>query len=203
MRINNHYGCFLRRIMLLLLCICLLTLLPACTQKPSEMSYETPREWTPVYNAHEHYASLGSVFPIAFTERLTEEDIAKILPEKPLPFAVFKAFVKFKEDRTVYSVVLHIGSEESRTIVALGDGAVMNYCCQFREKGENKSPCGTVEYTLYEFDDLLAEAVINDTAICARTNGAMSKQDFEAILECFSWYSSGGPDLDQIVPREH
>jgi hypothetical protein len=167
------------------------------------MSFETPREWTPVYNAHEHYASLGSVFPIAFTERLTEEDIAKILPEKPLPFAVFKAFVKFKEDRTVYSVVLHIDSEESRTIVVLGDGAVMNYCCQFREKGENKSPCGTVEYTLYEFDDLLAEAVINDTAMCARTNGAMSKQDFEAILECFSWYSSGGPDLEQIVPREH
>lgn len=209
MRIDNRYVYFLRRFLLSLLCFCALVILPACTQQPQEMSYETPREWTPVYNVHKHCAFVSRTFPVAFQEYMTDEDIVKILPKKQLPFAVNKAIVKFREDRSVYSVVLYIGSEESYTIVVLGDGVVMNYCCLFSNKGEDRSHCGDVEYTLYEFEllpektGLLAEAVLNDVAMCFRNNGTMSKRDFEAILECFSWYSTGNPNLDQIVPREH
>ena len=110
----------------------------------------------------------------------------------------------FKEDRSVYKVVLYIGSPESYTVVALGEGAVWNACCSFSEKGQNKSLCADVEYTLYEFDgELMAEAIFNNNIMYTRTFGAMGKKDFEAILECFSWYSKGNPDLSEIVPREH
>ena len=204
MRYCKHFGCLLRRVMLLILCVSTLMILSACISESVQMSYDTPRQWKPVYNGHKHGAFISTAVPVAFQERMAEEDIAKILPEKPLPFAVDQAIVKFKEDRSVYSVVLYIGSAENYTAVALGDGAVMNYCCSFRNKGENKSPCGNVEYTLYELDDdLMAEAVINNIPLCARTFGTIEKQEFEAILECFSWYSAGNLYLQEITPREH
>ena len=204
MKINNRYGRGLRKCILLLICICTLLVLTACSNEPAEISYDTPREWTPVYNDHEHGLFISPVLPGAFEEELTQEDIAKLLPSKPLPYEVYRAKVMFKEDRSVYTVVLYIDSPEAKTVVAFGEGAMWSACCAVWKKGENQSLCADVEYTLYEFDnELKAEAVINDTNMHVRTRGAKDKKHFEAILECFSWYSKGKPDLSQIVPREH
>ena len=201
---NNNFVCFFKRGVALFLGVFILLNMPACTMEATNIPYDTPREWTPVYNSHQHEGFCSIADLSAFQERLTEEDLAKILPDKPLPFKVDKAIVKFKEDRTVYEVVLCIGSRESNTTVVIGDGARHNFCCSFLKKGENKSPCGNLEYTLYQVgDDLMAETDIMGANMVARTFGRMSKQDFEAILECFSWYSIGKPKIYTIRPREH
>lgn len=204
MRCSNSLWHFLRKIMPFLLCACLVLGMAGCARESAVVSYDTPREWSPVYNLHQHESFMSMASPVAFQENLTEEDLENILPEKPLPFNVDKATVRFKEDRTVYEVVLYIGSRESYTAVVFGDGSRYNFCCSFLKKGENKSPCGKVEYTLYQVDDdLIAETEIMGVNIVARTFGTMSKQDFEAILECFSWYSSGYPRIYRISPKEH
>lgn len=192
MKYNNRY----RSCLLLLLCVCVLLSMTACSK--------SPRMWTPVYNAHQCRVFVSRAFPIAYEEDLTPEDIASLLPAKQLPFDVFRGSADFMEDRSVYHIALYIGSKEAYTVLSLGPAATMlNACCDFRDTGE-KSRCGNVEYTLFKSDDrLMAEAVINDTLMFARTYGEVDKQDFEAILECLSWYSGGKPNLAKITPKEH
>lgn len=188
----------MRKCFLLFACVCTLLSLIACND------YETPREWTPVYNTHRCVMFVSRAFPIAYEERLSEDDIAEILPSKQLPFEVFRGDVDFMEDRSVYNVSLYIGTKSACTVLAMGPGAIyLNACCNFRDTGE-KSICGSVEYTLYEADNkLMAEVVINDMPMFFRTYGEVSKQEFEEILECFSWYARGKPNLSKIEPKEH
>lgn len=209
MKTCNH----LRKRFLLFLCFCTFLVLTACqktipqpdiTEEPLEISYDTTREWMPVYNAHECELFVSMVLPIAFEETLTQEDIEKILPTKPLPCDVYSGKAMYKEDGTVYGVILYIGSPEKYITMAMGEGAAQSACCALMTPGKDKSFCGDVEYTLYEHgDELMAEAAFNGTLSFARVFKAMEKQEFEAILECFSWYPDGKPDLTQIVPREH
>lgn len=204
MKHNNHYSSSFRKTMLLLLCVCNLLVMPACTSESSDMSYDTPREWTPVYNLHEHDIFILRSIPIAFHEDLSEEDLKEILPDKPLPFEVHSAIVAFQEDGSVYSVELGIGSENGDMCVFFSRDTTLYSCCMIMNKGKYKSCCGDLEYTLYDSNgDLMAETEILGTSMLARTYGSMSKQDFEAILECFSWYSTGKPKIYSITPREH
>jgi len=188
----------MRKCLLLFVCACTLLSLTACNDR------NTPREWTPVYNTHRCLSFVSRAFPIAYEERLSEDDIAEILPSKQLPFEVSSGRVDFMEDETVYHIVLYIGTESARTVLSMGPGAIyLNACCNFHDTGE-KSICGSVEYTLYEADDrLMAATVINGTSMFFRTYGEVDKQDFEEILECFSWYTRGKPNLSKIKPKGH
>lgn len=201
---NNNFVCFFKRGVALFLGVFLLLNMPACTMEATNIPYDTPREWTPVYNLHEHDFFISRSIPIAFHEDLSEEDLKEILPDKPLPFEVYSAIAAFQEDGSVYSVELGIGSENGDMCVFFSRDTTLYSCCMIMNKGKYKSCCGDLEYTLYDSNgDLMAETEILGTSMFARTYGSMSKQDFEAILECFSWYSIGKPKIYTIRPREH
>ena len=195
------HGNGLRKLALLFLSVFSTLTLSSCA---SENNYDMPREWNPCYNTHEHSDFVCIEDPTVYNRTMTEGEIIKILPNKPLPFDLFDARVGFQKDMTTYKVVLYIGSPDRYFIIVLGEGARFNACCSFRNKGDIVSQCGSVRYTLYESEsDLMAEAEINGVSMFARTSGSFGtndKQEFEAILECFSWYSFNAPRIDGIRP---
>ena len=181
----------------LLLCICVIFSFAGC-QKPN---YDIPREWTPVYNEHRCGLMVNPCLSDLRTEEMTQEEIAKILPLKTLPIDVYKAYAMFEKSGKVYMVVLHIGSPEKYMSVSLGPGSYYSGCCVSFESDAEKSVCGDVDYRLYiDNDNVIAKTTINNIDMLARTSGkqTLEKQVFEAVLECFSWYAKGKPELKSI-----
>lgn len=209
MKTCNH----LRKRLCLLLCVCILLIMSAC-QKPApkqspvteeqlpEISYDTLREWTPIYHHHECGIFASFAPYIGAKKELTQEDIHKILPAKPLPFEVQSGEAWFDDNRSAIYVSLSIITPEGGVTVTMGQWTILLGCCTSFDPDVEASLCGDVEYRLYESENvngrtLIAKTMLQDVPMMARTMSG--KQDFEAVLECFSWYPDGKPDFSRIV----
>lgn len=169
---------------------------------------ETPRVWTPVYNAHTCGMTVQvAIPPGSYTKELTDSEMEILLPEKTLLQMSSKGIVTFLEDGTVYQAVLDLDSAGSSVMVYMGEKTELGACCVSREKDAKKSICGDVEYTIYRSEhtetkaNVMAEAVINGAPLLIRMDSDNIDVDiavFEAVLESFSWYTDSRPALSEL-----
>lgn len=186
------------------LCVILLLaiLLTGCSnvQESEGSAAITEREWTPIYNSHVCGLQVSWIdTKCAYSEELTAEQIALLLPKKELKNTDVSAMADFKEDDTVVRVILHLKRADTEISIVMGDDAERSACCWSLEEDAKPSACGDVSYVIYESRlNLLARTTINDLPVYIRLyseNAQQNKAFFEEILECFSWYPKGEPVL--------
>ena len=186
------------------LCVILLLaiLLTGCSnvQESEGSAAITEREWTPIYNSHVCGLQVSWIdTKCAYSEELTAEQIALLLPEKELKNTDISAIADFKEDDTVVRVILHLKRADTEISIVMGEDAERYACCWSLEEDAKPSACGDVSYVIYESRlNLLARTTINDLPVYIRLyseNAQQNKAFFEEILECFSWYPKGEPVL--------
>lgn len=151
--------------------------------------------------------------PAVFTRELAEEelDMGTLAPGKLVGYMRLTGEASFDGDGALLAVTLRVATtlpENTVTLTITPEGAGES---RFPEGGEI-SPCNGVDYRVYEYGNsggvtLAAEAEIGGhgfafTLETATGDLAAAKRDFAEILECFTYYGEGQPDLSAIAAGE-
>lgn len=151
--------------------------------------------------------------PAVFTRALTEEELGALTPGKLIGYMQLSGTVCFDGEGTLQSVTLTVTTtlpEEAVTLVITpAGGKARDFVLP--EEGVI-SPCNGVDYRVYEYGGgngvtLAAEAEIGGSGFfftleTAQDALTQAKQDFAEILECFTYYDEGQPDLSAITAGE-
>ena len=167
------------------------------------------RSWTAEYNSERLLvASDRAHIPGYFTKELDAGELASVLPEKTLAGMYCSGTAGFDGEGHIVQVCLQVTTNlsECPVRVVLGD----DLSCCIKPVSDKISRCGDVEYAVYRWNsgdgvtEYEARTQIGGIpvlfAMLAPDSAAQQAQAmFEAVLECFSWYAPGKPDMDAIT----
>jgi len=167
-------------------------------------------EWEVSYNTETSMfiQSADRVFPLGyFTEELSEQELAAVLPGKSLDWMNMNGWAGFTGEGELVLVNLQVTTQipDKNVTVILGDEG---FDCVVRTD-QVLSKCGDLEYAIYQYtsedQDYQLTAYVNIGGVPARFSMIVpereletAKADFEAVLECFAWYETGQPDLTKV-----
>lgn len=148
-----------------------------------------------------------------FAQELSEDDISAIEPGKQIGYMSYSGQAGFDGDGKLVDVQLSVTTtlpENTVSLMISTDASSRDYLLV----GDPIiSPCSDISYTVCQYNHpdgivtLTADAVINGytfafTLDTAQQNLEQAKIDFSEILECFSYYLDGEPDLTSITPEK-
>ncbi len=208
----------LKKYLCLLMSICVILTLFGCAADPTDVTQsstettqeDAAREWTPVYHRHHHGTFVNYGQPSgSYQEELNQEQIAQLLPDRPLEDVTYSGWARYLENGAVYVAAVLIEREEQIVCLYFNDERRMYSCCISLESDAPISICGDLAYRIYDIDPdgyspgVIAETEINGVPIRVTiTNTARKygepKPFVEEILEWLSWYGSGKPDLSVL-----
>ncbi len=151
--------------------------------------------------------------PAVFTQTLTEEELDALVPGKQIGYMQLNGTALFDGEGKLQSVTLTVTTTapEHTVTLAITPAGGMPRDFVLPEAGV-LSPCNGVDYRVYEYGGaagvtLAAEAEIGGsdfffTLETAQDELTQAKQDFAEILECFTYYGEGQPDLSAITAGE-
>lgn len=149
-----------------------------------------------------------------FTQELSEDDISAIEPGKQIGYMVYSGQAGFDGDGNLVDVQLSVTTtlpENTVSVMITPDAAARDYL--FDEE-LIVSVNSNISYIVCQYDrtdgivTLTADAMINGYAFSfildtTQHNLEQAKIDFSEILECFSYYLDGEPDLTSIVAEKN
>jgi len=170
------------------------------------------RSWTAEYNSERLLvASDRAPIPGYFTKELDIGELAVVLPEKILEGMRCSGTAGFDGEGRIVQVRLQVTTtlSEYPVRVVLGD----DLSCCIKAASDIVSRCGDVEYAMYRWNSgdgvteyearTQIEGIPVLFAMLTPDSAAQQAQAaFEAVLECFSWYAPGKPDLSAIAPGQ-
>lgn len=220
---------FVTRRAALAACLCILALaaalLPGALHEPEgeeggKADVDDPETvFTPTYNAISAPEVSGDgamswlCIPAVFTRALTEEELDALTPGKPVGYMQLSGTACFNGEGTLQGVTLTVTTTapEAPVTLVITPAGGMPRDFVLPEEGE-LSPCNGVDYRVYEYGGaagvtLAAEAELGGsdfffTLATAQDELTQAKQDFAEILECFTYYDEGQPDLSAITAGE-
>lgn len=204
-------------------------LLPSDTPVPPDTSQTTPplhiqspdqeiqicptpslpsTDWAVYYN--EPTGSLDAArkyIPGYFTEELSEQKLAAISPAKLADWMTLSGRAGFDGDGNPLEAFLNVSTPLPDTEISI----IITKDILFRDYLLLDEPvssfCNGVEYRIYQGDTILdADAEIGGYLFqfVMTLNDApleQAKETFEQVLECFTYFESGSPDLSAITPE--
>lgn len=182
------------------------------------------RDWTAEYNSQHLFVGADRApIPGYFTRELDAGELAVVLPEKLLDGMYCSGTAGFDGEGRIVQVCLQVTTtlSEYPVRVVLGD----DLSCCIKPASDIVSRCGDVEYAMYRGFSVDSVTVLEaytqiecvlTLEACTQIEGvpmlfAMRAPDsdaqqaqkaFEAVLECFSWYAPGKPNLSLIAPGQ-
>lgn len=147
-----------------------------------------------------------------FTENLSDAELAALEPGMRFQHMTCSGYAGFDTYGTLLNVVLTVTTTipENPVTVVLTDYSFGP--CYVLPGEEVVSVCEKVEYKVYQYETgntvtLAADAIINDiyfhfTMDTIQMQLEKAKTDFQCVLECFSYYEEGKPDLSVITSEE-
>lgn len=144
-----------------------------------------------------------------FTEELNDAERMAVKPDRWYDGMDFSGYTIFDNYGNLLDVILTVNTPNPVT-VTITDYA---FCgCYLLDGEATVSVCGDTEYRIYQYAygkqvTLGADAIIGELYFdfCVETTPEELEQarlDFQAVLECFAFYTEGKPDLSTIVPDE-
>lgn len=166
--------------------------------------------WTAHYNEAVSLVAADRAFIQGiFTEELNAAELTALKPERWYDGMDFSGYGIFDNYGNLLDVILTVNTSAPVT-VTITDYAFGG--CYLLDGEAEGSLCGDTEYRLYQYAygnqvTLGGDAVIGGLYFdfCMETTPEELEQarlDFQAVLECFAFYSEGKPDLSSIVPDE-
>ena len=176
--------------------------------------YTSPNNPNIVYNHYDEVALILAESPPSFTEELNDDEFTAILPKKTYDWMDISANAVFSYwggnlcDVNL-QVTTSLNENISVTLSHYEDGGDLLVEVQ---PGAQQSSINGMEYQVFShyWNDnelyLWATTKINGTYIRFEftvhpDDEEQAKKDFEAVLECFSHYSGGAPDLNKVQPE--
>lgn len=202
-------------------CLCLV-LAGAFALAPDSAPANTPNPpvnedpqivWTAHYNEADSMVSADRRYIKGyFTEALTQSELAAVQPEKWYNYMTCSGFAGFDGDGNLQDVILSVATTASENTVSITISDHFFAPCYVLPGDPVVSLCGKVEYKIYQYAlgdsiTLAADAVIGGhyfhfAVDAEQTNLEQAKADFQRVLECFSCYEEGSPDLVKITAEE-
>ncbi len=212
----------LKKYICLIMSICAILTLFGCAADPSDATQpsteatqeDAVRDWTPVYYRHQHGTFVNYGQPSgSYQEELNQEQIAQLLPDRPLEDVAYSGWVRYLEDGSVYMAALLIERQEQTVSLYFNDDRRMYCCCISLEPSAEISVCGDLEYRIYHIDagemsqGMIAETKINGipVRVTNQTNNFEGEKPyFEEVLQWLSGYGPKKLDLSVLKPQvEH
>lgn len=176
--------------------------------------YTSPNNPNIVYNHYDEVALIAAESPPSFTEELNDDEFTAILPKKTYDWMDISANAVFSYwggnlcDVNL-QVTTSLNENISVTLSHYEDGGDLLVEVQ---PGAQQSSINGIEYQVFShyWNDnelyLWATTKINRAYIRFEftvhpDDEEQAKKDFEAVLECFSHYSGGAPDLNKVQPE--
>ena len=192
---------------------------PAVPSEPRQTQATEPTEaphkaWTIRYNTATGLADAAKLhIPGYFTQELDREALAAVVPAQTPEDLEISGYAGFNGSGDLIQIHLTVTAAsrtEVEVTVSTKDGL---QDCYILAQPAATSLCGNTEYTAYRWDLqsgytlLAAEASINGYAFAWRLQAptpelARAEADFARVLEWFSGYSGGSPDLTVIEADE-
>lgn len=169
--------------------------------------------WQPTFNIVSDILETSKVEPNGyFTQKLSEDDISMIEPGKQIGYMTYSGQAGFDGDGKLVDVQLSVTTTlpENTVSVMINPDAARDYLF---DEGLTVSICSNISYTVCQYErsegvvTLTADATINGYAFAftldtTQQNLEQAKIDFSEILECFSYYLNGEPDLTAIMAEK-
>ena len=166
--------------------------------------------WTAVFNRPVSALDASRKYiPGYFTEELSEEELASLEPALRWGDMEYSGYAGFDGNGSLVDVIMEIKAPHPERIVNLVISQNGSLRCYEMEGEPIISTCEQVDYTVYQwsiFDReilLEADAVINQyyysfTMETTPEQLDEAKEDFQLVLECFSRWADGKPDMSAI-----
>ena len=149
--------------------------------------------------------------PGYFTEELSADEIEALEPGMRIEYMQYSGFAGFDGDGNLIDVCLNVTTsipDNDVSVLISENGITRDYVMDMVEPVI--SVCEKVEYKVYQWDNgngqvtLAADAIINGysyafTMQTSTQDAKQAKEDFTRVLECFSYYAEGKPDLSAVV----
>lgn len=172
-------------------------------------------QWQADFNTVTDVMSGAQLYiPGYFTEELSAGELAFLEPDMKREFMQYSGHAGFDGDGKLVDVRLNVTTsipENGISVVISERGTARDYImdtelCVI-------SVCGDVEYKVYQWDPgdgntvLAADAKIGGysfafTMECSAKHLEQAKKDFSSVLECFTFYADGKPDLSAVAADE-
>jgi len=147
-----------------------------------------------------------------FTENLSDTELAVLEPGMSFEDMTYSGYAGFDRDGNLLDVIMKVTTSLPDNLVTVSIADYSFGPCYVLGDKEVVSICGNVEYKVYQYESgntvtLAAEAIINDLYFyfsmdTTKVDLEQAKEDFQCVLECFSYYEDGKPDLSIIVPED-
>lgn len=188
----------------------LISNLPA--NESSQDTDSCPWVWDVYYNEVATMADAAKRYiPGYFEEALSPEEITAIEPGKRMEWMNYSGMAGFDGNGNLLRIYLSVTTTLPDTMVSVTISEKPDSPDHILPAEPVASPHGDVVYMVYQYTSgsdtqLEAEAKINDIYFSFFMNTATdaletAKNDFEEILDCFTYYTEDMPKLDAIVPE--
>lgn len=177
--------------------------------------YRPTHNWNVIYNHYDEVELLAADRLPGFTETLGGDKLEAVRPEKGYDWMDISAAAEFSyQDGGLCFVRMNVGTNlEEDIIVTLSPFENFGDCCVVVYPDADRSNIDGTEYQVFShyWDDgrLYLWATMEKNGTYFRFEHTVpsekeeqAKKDFEAVLECFTAYEDGRPDLSLIVPDE-
>ena len=166
--------------------------------------------WTAVFNEPVSVLDAARKYvPGYFTEELDEEELAALGPALRRGDMEYSGFAGFDGSGSLIEVILKITAPHPERTVDLVISQNGRLRCYETDGEPVISACEGVDYTVYQWSPadrrilLEADAEIDRYHYCftmetTPEQSEKAKEDFQAVLECFSRWDDGKPDLSAI-----
>ena len=166
--------------------------------------------WTAVFNEPASALDASRKYiPGYFTEELSEEELAALEPALRWGDMEYSGYAGFDGNGSLIEVLMEIAAPHPERKVNLVISQNGRLRCYEMDGEPVISTCEQVDYTVYQWTSadrkilLEADAEINQYNYCFTMETAPeqldeAKEDFQLVLECFSRWADGKPDLSAI-----
>lgn len=183
---------------------------PVEGNEDSEYSEGPWSPWTAVFNEPVSVIDASRKYiPGYFTEELNEEELAALEPALRWGDMEYSGYAGFDGNGSLIDVVMEIKAphpERKVNLVISQNGPLQ---CYEMEGKPIISTCEGVDYTIYQWSIFGREILLEADAVINQYNYSFTmettpeqldeaKEDFQLVLECFSRWADGKPDMSAI-----
>lgn len=190
--------------------------LPTFTAPVESVAHtEPPRhQWTVYYNEPGFIVdSARRIIPGYFTEELSDAELAALEPAMHLAYMEFSGRAGFDGNGSPIEVFLNVTTSiPGHTVNVIISESELAQCYALGEEPAI-STCNRVDFTVYQWIPTESNIVLEADARIGQYNCRFTlettpefvdrtKADFQEILECYSCWADGKPDLSVITADE-